>query len=316
MYDVCVIGAGPGGYVAAIRAGQLGLKTVVVNDSVVGGVCLNWGCIPSKAIISTGKQVKMSQKGGRGIDFGQIKVNMPDVIKHKDAVVKQLTNGVAGLIKGNKAEHVQGRATFTAKDTIEVVNDGKKQTIKAKHFIVATGSSTIEIPGFKFDEKRVLSSTGALELQEVPKRLVVIGGGVIGLELACAYSNLGCEKVTVIEMMDQVVPGVDGEVAKTLARQLKKKGFDIHLGARAKAAKPSAKGVKVTFESKGKETTLDADYCLVSVGRRPNTKDIGLEKAGVKLDERGFVITDDQGRTNVPSTVSYTHLTLPTIYSV
>ncbi|MGB1586443.1 MAG: dihydrolipoyl dehydrogenase [Thermoplasmatota archaeon] len=300
-YDVCVIGAGPGGYVAAIRAGQLGLKTVVVNDSIVGGVCLNWGCIPSKAIISTGKQVKMAQKGGRGIDFGQIKVNMPDVIKHKDGVVKQLTNGVAGLLKGNKAEHVQGRATFTAKDTIEVVNDGKKQTIKAKHFIVATGSSTIEIPGFKFDEKRVLSSTGALELQEVPKHLVVIGGGVIGLELACAYSNLGCEKVTVIEMMDQVVPGVDGEVAKTLARQLKKKGFDIHLGARAKEAKPSAEGVKVTFEAKGKETTLDADYCLVSVGRRPNTKDIGLEKAGVKLDERGFVVTDDQGRTNVPS---------------
>ncbi len=301
MYDVAVIGAGPGGYVAAIRAGQLGLKTVIINDSELGGVCLNWGCIPSKAIITTGKQVKTAKKGGRGIDFGDVKVDMPAVIKHKDGVVKQLTQGVGGLLKGNKVEILQGRATFTGKDSLSVEAGGKKQQIKAKNVIVATGSSTIEIPGFKFDEKRILSSTGALELQEVPKHLVVIGGGVIGLELACAYSNLGAEQITVIEMMDQLVPGVDVEVAKTLQRQLKKKGFDIRLGARAKEAKPHAKGVKVTFEDKGKEETVDASYCLVSVGRRPNTKDIGLEKAGVALDDRGFVVTDEQGRTNVPS---------------
>ncbi|MGB0652820.1 MAG: dihydrolipoyl dehydrogenase [Thermoplasmatota archaeon] len=295
-YDVIVIGAGPGGYVAAIRAGQLGLKTAVVNDSEVGGVCLNWGCIPSKAIISTGKQVKAAQKGGRGISFGKIAVDMPAVIEHKNGVVKQLTGGVSGLLKGNKVEHIQGRATFTDKNTIKV---GAK-SLKAKQFIVATGSSTIEIPGFKFDEKRILSSTGALDLQEVPEHLVVIGGGVIGLELAGAYRNLGTKAVTVIEMMDQLVPGTDKEIAKALERSLKKKKFKLNFGARAKEAKASKTGVKVTFEDKkGNATTLDASHVLVSVGRRPNTKDLGLEKAGVKLDERGFVPTDAQGRTNV-----------------
>ena len=297
-YDVAVIGAGPGGYVAAIRAGQLGLKACVIEDQFIGGVCLNVGCIPSKAIISTGKQVKAAKKGGRGIDFGKVSVDMPKVIEHKAGVVKQLTGGVGGLLKGNKVEVIEGRATFAGKDTLEVAGK-KKQTIKAKHIIVATGSSTIEIPGFKFDEKRVLSSTGMLELQEVPKHLVIIGGGVIGLELGCAYSNLGTEKVTVIEMMDQLVPGVDKEVAKTLERTLKKRGFDIHLGVRAKEAKPGKSGVKVTFEKDGKDETLDASHCLVSVGRRPNTKDLGLDKAGVKTDERGFLPTDDQGRTNV-----------------
>ncbi len=300
-YDVAVVGAGPGGYVAAIRAGQLGLRTVIINDTELGGVCLNWGCIPSKAIITTGKQVKAAKNGGRGVKFGDIKVDMPGVIKHKNGVVKQLTTGVGGLLKGNSVDILKGRAKLKDKTTLEVT--GKDAgTVKAKNIILATGSSTIEIPGFAFDEKRILSSTGALDLQEVPKHLVIIGGGVIGLELGCAYSNLGTEKVTVIEMMDQLVPGVDSEVAKTLARLLKKKGFDIHLGARAKGVDALKTKVKVTFEDgKGKEHQVDASHCLVSVGRRPNTKDLGLEKTGVKVDDRGFVETDDRGRTNVPN---------------
>ncbi len=298
-YDVAVIGAGPGGYVAAIRAGQLGLKTVCINDSELGGVCLNWGCIPSKAIISAAKDFKHAQHGQKkGLHFGKAEVKMPELVDFKDSVVKKLTGGIGGLFKANGVEHVQGRAVLTGKNTIKV--DGK-QTIEAKHIIVATGSHSIEIPGFKFDEKKVISSTGALELQEVPKKLVVIGGGVIGLELGCAYQNLGSE-VTVIEMMDQLIPGVDKEVAKGLERSLKKRKMAIHLEARAKEAKFSGKNGKVTFTDKsGKDQTIDADVVLVSVGRRPNTKDIGLEKAGVKLDERGFVPTNEQMQTNVPT---------------
>lgn len=300
-YDLAVVGAGPGGYVAAIRAGQLGLKTVVIEEREVGGVCLNVGCIPSKAFITAGKDLQHARHGGvKGLHFGKAEVKMPELVAYKDGVVKKLTGGVGQLLKANKVTVLHGRATFTAKDTLKL--EGKDAgTVKAKNVILATGSSTIEIPGFKFDEKRVISSTGALELQEVPKHLVIIGGGVIGLELGCAYANLGTEKVTVIEMMDQLLPGVDSEVAKGLERVLKKRGFDIHLGARAKEAKPHKSGVKVTFEAKGKEQTLDASHCLVSVGRRPNTRDLGLDKAGVKTDDRGFVPTDAQGRSNVPT---------------
>ncbi len=299
-YDVAVIGAGPGGYVAAIRAGQLGKKTVVIDEEWLGGVCLNIGCIPSKAIIGAGKDFKHATHGdAKGLIFDKPRVDMPKLVAFKDSVVKKLTGGVGGLLKANKVDHIEGRATFTDERTLKV--DGKNAaTIKAKHFIVATGSHTIEIPGFKFDEKRIVSSTGALNLKEVPKHLVIIGGGVIGLELGCAYHNLGTEKVTVIEMMDQLVPGVDKEIAKGLERSLKKRGWDIHLGARAKDAKSSASGVKVNFESKGKQESLDASICLVSVGRRPNTKNLGLEKAGVKIDDRGFVTTDAQMRTNKP----------------
>ncbi len=300
-YDLAVIGAGPGGYVAAIRAGQLGLKTVIVEEGELGGVCLNVGCIPSKAFITAGKEFQHAMHGAtKGLHFAAGSVNMPELVSYKDGVVKKLTGGVGGLLKANKVEVRKGRATFTAKDTLKI-EGADAGTLKAKQFIVATGSSTIEIPGFSFDEKRIISSTGALTLQQVPEHLVIIGGGVIGLELGCAYANLGTKQVTVIEMMDQLVPGVDKEVAKALERMLKKRGFTIHLGARAKEAKVVKSGVKVAFELAGKEQTIDASHCLVSVGRRPNTRGVGLEAAGVKLDDRGFVPTDAQGRSNVPS---------------
>ncbi len=300
-YDVAVIGAGPGGYVAAIRCGQLGLRAIVIDEGKIGGVCLNVGCIPSKAVISAAKDYKhATHAADKGISFGAAAVDMGKLVAWKQSVVDKLTTGVSGLLKANKVEVIQGRATLSGANSIDVAGPGGKRAIHATNIILATGSSTIEIPGFARDEKRIMSSTGALELREVPKHLVVIGGGVIGLELGCAYANLG-SKITVIEMMDQLVPGVDIEIAKGLERILKRKGFTIHLGARAKEARVAAANVKVTFDSGGKEQNLDCEYVLVSVGRRPNTKNLGLDKAGVKLDERGFVPTDLQKRTNVAS---------------
>ncbi|MEA3144198.1 MAG: dihydrolipoamide dehydrogenase [Thermoplasmata archaeon] len=299
-YDVVVIGAGPGGYVAAIRCGQLGLRTLCVDEGKLGGVCLNVGCIPSKAIISAAKDHKHALHGAeKGLTYADPIIDMKAMVAWKQSIVDRLVGGITGLLKANKVDVAQGRATFTAPDAVEVAGPAGKRTVKAKAFIVATGSSTIEIPGFKFDEKRILSSTGALELQQVPRHLCIIGGGVIGLELGCAYANLGA-KVTVVEMMDQLVPGVDQEIAKGLERILKRRKWDLHLGARAKEAKPSGGGVRVTFEVKGLEQAVECDHVLVSVGRRPNTKGLGLERAGVKLDERGFVPTDLQRRTNVP----------------
>jgi dihydrolipoamide dehydrogenase len=299
-HDLCVIGAGPGGYVAAIRAAQQGLKVLLVDDGKVGGVCLNWGCIPSKAIISAAKDHKHALHGAeKGLTYGTPAVDMAKMVAWKQGVVDKLTGGVTQLLKANKVEVLQGRAAFVSKEAVEVVSGGQKRQVKARHFIVATGSSTIEIPGFKFDEKRIVSSTGALELKAVPKHLCIIGGGVIGLELGCAYANLG-SKVTVVEMMDQLVPGVDADTAKGLERILKRRKWDIHLQARAKEAKVAGNQVKVTFEVGGKEQSLDCDVVLVSVGRRPNSKNLGLDKAGVKVDERGFIPTDAQKRTNVP----------------
>jgi dihydrolipoamide dehydrogenase len=299
-YDLCVIGAGPGGYVAAIRAGQLGLKTVLVEEAKLGGVCLNVGCIPSKAVISAAKDHKHALHGAdKGLTYTDPRVDMRRLVAWKQGVVDKLIGGITQLLKANKVEVVQGRAALTGPTTVEVTG-ASKRTIQAKNVIVATGSSTIEIPGFKFDETHVVSSTGALVLSEVPRHLCVIGGGVIGLELGCAYANLG-SKVTVVEMMDQLLPGVDVDIAKGLERILKRRKWDIHLGARAKEAKVGPAGVHVTFEAGGKAQALDCDVVLVSVGRRPNTKGLGLEKAGVKLDERGFVPTDAQKRTNVAS---------------
>jgi dihydrolipoamide dehydrogenase len=299
-YDAVVIGAGPGGYVAAIRLGQLGLRTAVVEDQWVGGVCLNIGCIPSKAIISAAKEHKHALEGGRGIEYGSIKVDMGKLVAWKQTVVDKLTGGVAQLLKANGVAHIAGRASFVDAHTLEVAKDGKNQSVKAKHIVIAAGSSSIDIPGFAVDEKRILTSTGMLELEEVPKHLVIIGGGVIGLELGCAMRNLGCKEVAVVEMMDQLLPGTDKEVAKGLERLLKRSGFTIHLESKAKGAAVTGKGVAVTLTGKdGKEQTVDASHVLVSVGRRPNSKSLGLDKAGVKVDERGFIPTDLQKRTNV-----------------
>jgi dihydrolipoamide dehydrogenase len=298
--DTLVIGAGPGGYVAAIRAAQLGQKVTVVEKGTLGGVCLNVGCIPSKAIIAAGHRFEEAQHSeDMGIKAENVTVDFAKVQEFKQGVVKKLTGGVAGLLKGNKIDVAYGEAYFVDNETIKVMDETKSQTYKFKNVIIATGSRPIEIPSFKYS-KRVIDSTGALNLQELPKKLVVIGGGVIGIELGTAYANFGTE-VTFIEASDDILVGFEKQMSALVKRGLKKKGAEIHTKASAKSVEETDTGVKVTFEVKGEEQTIEADYLLVTVGRRPNTDELGLEQVGVEMSERGIIKIDKQCRTNIPN---------------
>ncbi|MBP2077907.1 dihydrolipoyl dehydrogenase [Oceanobacillus polygoni] len=296
--DTLVVGAGPGGYVAAIRAAQLGQKVTIVDKGTLGGVCLNVGCIPSKALIQAGHLAE-SAKGSEeiGIKTEGVTIDFSKVQEWKGSVVKKLTSGVEGLLKGNKVDIVSGEAYFVDKNTAKVMDEKSSQTYKFKHCIVATGSSPIEIPTFKFSD-RVLDSTGALDLKEVPKKLVVIGTGFVGSELGSAYANFGTE-VTFLEGAKDILGGFEKQMTQLVKKRLKNKGATIITEAMAKGVEESADGVKVTYEAKGKEETVEADYVLVTVGRRPNTAEIGLEQAGVELDEKGLVKIDKQCRTSV-----------------
>lgn len=298
--DVLVIGAGPGGYVAAIRAAQLGKRVVVVDKEFLGGVCLNVGCIPSKALISASRLYRRAHEAQQiGITFTGVSVDWAKVQAWKRGVVKKMTDGVSGLLKGNGVQVLIGDARLTGPQSAEVrTKEGAAEKVQFKSCILATGSRPIEIPGFKFDGRRVLSSTEALELPRIPKSLVIIGGGAIGLEVACFYANFG-SKITVVELLPHLVPGTDAELAKTMDRLLRKRGVDIHLEAQAKQAVPSGDGVRVTFAVAGREQTVDADHCLVAVGRRANVQNLGLEAAGVKIHEKGFIPVDAKLRTNV-----------------
>jgi dihydrolipoamide dehydrogenase len=298
--DTLVIGAGPGGYVAAIRAAQLGQKVTVVEKGTLGGVCLNVGCIPSKALISAGHRYETAKHSeDMGIKAENVTVDFSKVQEFKQGVVKKLTGGVAGLLKGNKIDVAYGEAYFVDNETIKVMDETKSQTYKFKNVIIATGSRPIEIPSFKYS-KRVIDSTGALNLQELPKKLVVIGGGVIGIELGTAYANFGTE-VTFIEASDDILVGFEKQMSALVKRGLKKKGAEIHTKASAKSVEETDTGVKVTFEVKGEEKTIEADYLLVTVGRRPNTDELGLEQVGVEMSERGIIKIDKQCRTNIPN---------------
>jgi dihydrolipoamide dehydrogenase len=298
--DTLVIGAGPGGYVAAIRAAQLGQKVTVVEKGTLGGVCLNVGCIPSKAIIAAGHRFEEAQHSeDMGIKAENVTVDFAKVQEFKQGVVKKLTGGVAGLLKGNKIDVAYGEAYFVDNETIKVMDETKSQTYKFKNVIIATGSRPIEIPSFKYS-KRVIDSTGALNLQELPKKLVVIGGGVIGIELGTAYANFGTE-VTFIEASDDILLGFEKQMTALVKRGLKKKGAEIYTKASAKSVEETDTGVKVTFEVKGEEQTIEADYLLVTVGRRPNTDELGLEQVGVEMSERGIIKIDKQCRTNIPN---------------
>ncbi|MBG9443500.1 dihydrolipoamide dehydrogenase [Cytobacillus firmus] len=296
--DTIVIGAGPGGYVAAIRAAQLGQKVTIVEKANMGGVCLNVGCIPSKALIAAGHRYENAKHSDvMGITAENVKVDFTKVQEFKSGVVKKLTGGVEGLLKGNKVDIVRGEAYFVDGNTLRVMDENSAQTYTFKNAIIATGSRPIELPTFKFS-KRVLDSTGALALQEIPEKIVVIGGGVIGIELGGAYANFGSQ-VTILEGADDILIGFEKQMSSLVKRNLKKKGVEFITKALAKGVEENENGVTVKFEEKGEEKSIDADYVFVMVGRRPNTDELGLEQAGVKMTERGVIEIDKQCRTSV-----------------
>jgi dihydrolipoamide dehydrogenase len=297
--DTIVIGAGPGGYVAAIRAAQLGQKVTIVEKEYVGGVCLNVGCIPSKAIIAAGHRYENAKHSEQfGVTAENVTVDFSKVQQFKAGIVKKLVGGVEGLLKGNKVEIVRGEAYFVDGNSLRVMTENTSQTYTFKNAIVATGSRPIEIPTFKFS-KRVLSSTGALNLQELPEKIVVIGGGVIGIELGGAYANFGTQ-VTVLEGADDILGvGFEKQMSALVKKAMKKKGVEFHTKAMAKGVEETENGVVVTFEVKGEEKKVEADYVFVMVGRRPNTDEMGLEQLGVKMTDRGIIEIDKQCRTNI-----------------
>jgi len=298
-YQAIVIGAGPGGYPCGIRLGQLGIKTLVVEKDQWGGVCLNVGCIPSKALITAGKRVEEihgAKRMGIVVD-GQVSVDMTRLQKWKGGIVDRLTKGVATLLKGNGVDTLVGEARLTGPHEVTVRTDDGERAITADHIVIATGSRPIEIPGFSFSDGPVLDSTKALALTEVPGHLVVVGGGYIGLELGQMYAKLGA-RVTVVEMLDQVLPGFDPEVVKVISRQLKKAKIKTLLGARAMGWESTDDGIAVEIQTPEGVETLAADQVLVTVGRRPNTEGLGLEELGIEMDGP-FIGIDEQCRTNL-----------------
>jgi dihydrolipoamide dehydrogenase len=301
-YDLVVIGAGPGGYQAAIRAAQLGLRTAIVEkDGSLGGTCLNVGCIPSKALLESSELYAQAKEGlaVHGIVASGVTLDLPAMMTRKKGVVDGLTRGVQGLMKKNRIDVWNGRARIAAPGLVEVKgqNDGE---LEAPRILIATGSVPIALPILPFDGKRVLSSTEALSLDSVPERMLVIGGGAIGLELGSVWSRLG-SKVRVVELMDQIVPGTDRKSAQLLERSLKKQGIEILLQTKAVSAEVSPKAVKVTIEGKdGKQTTDSWDAVLVAVGRRAFTEGLGLAEAGVACDERGRIQVGDHYESSVP----------------
>lgn len=312
-YDAVVIGGGPGGYTCAIRLGQLKVKTLCIEKEEFGGVCLNWGCIPSKALIANAHTFEKIKHGAStGIIVGEPKLDVGKMQEWKNGIVKKLTGGVKGLIKGNGSEHMYGTATITGKNTLEVVTrEGGKETIEFKNLVIATGSSTIEIPTFKFDGKTIIGAREAVSLAEVPKRLMVIGGGVIGLELGCVYQNFGSE-LTVVEATPGLLPGVDPDCTAVLERRMTKKGAKIYKNAKALGYEKTKNGVAVKVDINGKQETIETDVVLVAVGMRPNGKLLaGLDKVGVKVDERGYIPSDKVCRTNVPNIYSIGDVSQP-----
>jgi dihydrolipoamide dehydrogenase len=303
-YDVAVIGAGPAGYVACIRAAQLGLKVACVEKSATtGGTCLNVGCIPSKALLQSSEYYEMMLKHGKdhGILCKELALDFPEMMKRKEKIVSGLTTGVKGLLKKNKVDLVHGAAKFVTPRMLEIhPTNAPMTTLKAKNFILATGSTSIELPFLPFDEKQVVSSTGALSLPEVPKKLIVVGAGVIGVELASVYRRLGSE-VTIVEMLEMITPGIDAPIAKLLYQTLTKQGLNFRLGARVESGKVDANGVSLEISCDGKKESLKGDVVLVGVGRRPYSDGLGLDEIDVVRDSKGFVHVDDQFRTTVPN---------------
>jgi dihydrolipoamide dehydrogenase len=304
-FDVVVIGGGPGGYVAAIRAAQLGLRVACVEKrAALGGTCLNVGCIPSKALLQSSHLYEEAAKefAHHGIGVTGLAIDLSALLARKNQVVRDLTQGVAFLFRKNKVEHIEGTARITAADTVAVESGagGDARLLKTENILIATGSDIARLPGIDIDEVRIVSSTGALDLQTVPKRLVVVGGGYIGIELGSVWRRLGAD-VTVVEFLDQVLAGMDGEVAKQMFRILQKQGMAFRLASKVTSAKAHDAGVTLTIEpvKGGDAETMEADVVLVSVGRKPFTEGLGVDAVGIALDARGFIKVDHQFQTNV-----------------
>ena len=304
QYDVAIIGSGPGGYVSAIRCAQLGMKTAIIEKyPTLGGTCLNVGCIPSKALLDSSHHYAdaINHFEEHGIEIpGEVKVNLEQMIARKQGVVDQTTKGIQFLMDKNKIDVYEGVGSFKDATHVNIKkNDGKTETIEAKKIIIATGSKPASLPFINIDKERIITSTEALKLKEIPKHMIVIGGGVIGLELGQVYSRLGAE-VTVVEYMDRIIPGMDGALSKELMKVLKKQKINFALSHKVKSVE--RKGDKITVKAddkKGAEVVFEGDYCLVSVGRKPYTDGLNLEAAGVKMDDRGRVEVDGHLKTNV-----------------
>ncbi|ABI67094.1 dihydrolipoamide dehydrogenase [Maricaulis maris MCS10] len=300
-YDIVIIGGGPGGYNCAIRAGQLGLKTACVEmRGTLGGTCLNVGCIPSKALLHASElyEVAGSQFANLGIKTGAIELDLDAMLGQKDEAVDGLTKGIEFLFKKNGVEYIRGRGRIAGPGKVEVDAEGGKSTLETKNIVIATGSEVTPLPGVTIDEKRVVSSTGALALEQVPDKLVLIGAGVIGLELGSVWRRLGAQ-VTVVEYLDRILPGMDSELAKTAQRTFAKQGMDFKLGTKVTGVDTSGDRLGVTLEpaAGGEAETIEADTVLVCIGRRPFTDGLGLETVGIETDQRGF-IANDQYRTS------------------
>jgi dihydrolipoamide dehydrogenase len=304
-FDVVIIGSGPGGYVSAIRCAQLGFKTAIIEKySVLGGTCLNVGCIPSKALLaSSHNYADVSHFADHGIEIsGEVKVNLEKMIARKQAIVDQTTGGVKYLMDKNKITVLEGLGSFVDATHVAVAKeDGTSETVEAKNIIIATGSKPANLPFIKLDKERIITSTEALKLKEVPKHLVIIGGGVIGIELGQVYLRLGA-KVSVVEYMDRIIPGMDASLSKELTKVFKKQGMKFYVSHKVQSVERNGDAVTVQAENaKGETITLEGDYALVSVGRRPYTDGLGAENAGVKVSDKGMVEVNDHLQTNIPN---------------
>ena len=298
--EVVVLGSGPGGYTAAFRAADLGKKVILIEKyDNIGGVCLNVGCIPSKALLHTAEVInEAAEMADHGIDFGKPKIDIKKLAGFKNKIIKQLTGGLAGLAKQRKVQIITGYGKFTSANTLEVSDKKGSQTISFDNAIIAAGSSVFKIPGLPYDDERLMDSTGALELADIPKRLLVIGGGIIGLEMATVYDALG-SKVSVVELSPNLIPGCDTDLVRPLMKRYKRRYENIWLNAKVTTIEAMKKGLKVSFEGKNVPENDTFDRVLLAVGRSPNGKLIDADKAGVMVDERGFISVDKQQRTNV-----------------
>ena len=300
-FQAVVIGGGPGGYVCAIRLAQLGFKTACIESrGSLGGTCLNVGCIPSKSLLNLSEEFhKLKHLGNKGIEIGEVKLNLSKMMKSKDKAVTILTKGVEFLLKKNKVVYFKGVGSFKSKNEILIKDDQNKESlIQAEKVIIATGSVPVSLPGINFDEKVIVSSTGALKLNQVPKKMIVVGGGYIGLEMGSVWSRLGAD-VNVVEFLDHITPGMDKEISNEFMKILKKQGINFHMQHKVESIKKSnSKASVLTIDKDGNKKSFDCDVVLISVGRRPNTNGLNLEKIGIEIDEKSRVKTDKNFKTN------------------